>query len=358
MTASWSRNPRPRKLVRDFHRQRYGNPLFPRLTSSRPQRPSFRSRGGGTRLPKGAIALATLGILAAFGMWYAIWSPALRVSEVEIVGATPATEEAVRKAIDGYADGHAMLIFPRGNVLLFSESGARTAIEAAVFLDGVDIRKKLPGTVTVTIREKTIKAAMELGGRLHGLDESGFVVRELAGKEVAQMHDLPPGFNMVGVEGLGAESMEVPSAPAPKDPKADPAKEAETKAKALKESKNAWPLIIDKRAPDPRKDRKKPGTQAFSAATLDLVLQANARLPDVTGEAIRWFVPDEASDSVDALMAGGWHVYLATATPLDVQADRLGLVLKEKVGSRKADLEYVDLRYNERIFYRLKDAPQ
>lgn len=355
MTASWSRNPRPRKFVRDFHRQRYGNPLFPRLSSSRPSRPSFRSRGG-AKLPKGAIALATVGLLAAFGAWYAIWSPALRVKDVEIVGATPATEEAVRKAIDGYADGHAMLIFPRDNVLLFSESGARVAIEAAVFLDGVDIRKKLPDTVTVTIREKTIKAAMELGGRLHGLDESGFVVRELAGKEVAQMHDLPPGFNMVGVEGLGAESMDVPDAP--KDAKADPAKEAEAKAKALKESKNVWPLIIDKRTPDPRKDRRKPGTQAFSATTVGLVLQANARLPDVTGEAIRWFVPDEASDSVDALMAGEWHVYLATATPLDVQADRLGLVLKEKVGARRADLEYVDLRYNERIFYRLKDAIQ
>ena len=55
-------------------------------------------------------------------------------------------------------------------------------------------------------------------------------------------------------------------------------------------------------------------------------------------------------------MVGDWHILLATASPFDVQVERLSIVLKEKIGAKKSVLEYVDLRYNERIFFRLKDG--
>jgi len=306
------------------------------------------------------IALAALGVALLGGLWYLIWSPALRIASFDVQGASTPTEEAVRKALDGYADGTTLFVFPRHNILFFSEGAARKEIEKAIFLAGVDIRKKLPGTVVVTVREKTVKAVMERDGRLFALDESGFVIRELSGKELALMGDLPPGLVAVPVEGLGAESVDLAAPPAP------PPAPAKTDAKAKKDEpapakepekpKNAWPLILDKRSEDGHKDVRKPGAQAFSAPTIALILQANARLPDVAGETVRWFVPDETSDSVDAVMATGWHVYLATAAPFDVQAERLSLILKEKVGARRGALEYVDLRYNERIFFRLKDG--
>ncbi|HTM68182.1 MAG TPA: hypothetical protein VL426_02680 [Candidatus Binatia bacterium] len=367
MSTPWRHGTRQRKF-RDFHRQRYGNPLFPRAAGRllRGNRSSLRrSSGGGpvpVRLIAGIVALA----LAAGAAWYVIWSPALRIASFEVQGASGPTEENVRKALEDYASG-STLIFPRRNILFFGEGAARKAIEKTIYLSGVDIGKKLPGTVIVTVREKTTKAALERDGRLYALDESGFVIRELSGKELSLMGDLPPGLEAVSVQGLGAESMDVaaPPAPAPAPPpaKAAPAKGKQEPAVPPKEPekpapKNAWPLILDKRTDDAHRDVSIPGSQAFSAATVGLVLQASARLPDVAGEPVRWFTPDETADSVDALMASGWHVYLATASPFDVQAERLSLVLKEKIGARRPALEYVDLRYNERIFFRLKDAAQ
>jgi hypothetical protein len=300
--------------------------------------------------------MSAAAVLAAGLFWYAFWSPALRIASFDVRGASPSTEDAIRAALASYADGRAFLVFPRRGILMFNDSAAKKAIEQAVFLDGVEIRKKLPGTAVVTVREKSTKAAFERAGRLFALDDAGFVVRELSGKEIALMGDLPPGLNAVQVQGLGAESMDVPpaaAAPSTKGAAGDAPAAAEART-----PRNAWPLILDRRADDPRKDMTCPGSQAFPAAMIGLVLQANGRLPDVTGERVKWFVPDEASDSADAVMAGDWHVYLATATPFDVQADRLALVLKEKIGARRPSLEYVDLRYDERIFFRLKDAIQ
>ena len=91
---------------------------------------------------------------------------------------------------------------------------------------------------------------------------------------------------------------------------------------------------------------------------MELILQANNRLPDICGSPVRWFTVDRSVDAVDATIAGDWHVFLGASIPFDTQGERLSLVLKEKVGGRKNELEYVDLRYNERIFFRYRqDAP-
>ncbi len=360
MTTPW-RNSRQRKFVRDFHRQRYGNPLFPNVGSRIIRRGGRSPRRPSAGIPKKAALLAAAAVAAAGALWYLFWSPALRITAFDVQGASGATEETIRAALGSYADGQAFLVFPRRGILVFGEGAARKAVEDAVFLDGVEIRKKLPGTIVVTVREKAMKAVFERTGRLFALDDAGFVIRELSGKEIAQMGDLPPGLNAVQVPGLGAESVDVAAPPA--KPAADAKKPADGSKSGAADAapqppKNAWPLILDRRSEDPRRDAWRPGSQAFSAETIALVLQANGRLPDVAGEPVRWFIPDETSDSVDAVMAGDWHVYLATATPFDVQAERLSLVLKEKIGNRRPDLQYVDLRYNERIFYRLKDATQ
>ncbi len=348
MHKPWRNNQRPaRRFVRDFHRPRYGNPLF---------RPGGRQRSrfaAGKFLQEarpmfvfGGIALAAVTIA-----WYVLWSPAFRVAKVEVTGATPATEEAVRAGVDEHMRRRTLLVFPQSNVLLFDAGGAQKDIEKKVYLDGISVRKKLPGTVVVEVKEKTARAVLDSRDRFYALDESGFVVRELSGKEVGMLRDLPPGVGAVSVPGLGAETMEMPVAPIGKDGAA--AKKADGPPK---ENANPMPLILLEDESGEKQDAATPGTQALPRASLDLVFQAYARMPDIAGAGIRWFTVQKEAETVDATMAGDWHVYLSSAVPFDVQGERLSLVLKEKIGQQKARLEYVDLRYNERIFYRLKDA--
>lgn len=398
MSTSWRHFPKSRKPVRDFHRPRYGNPLFANSSGSKvvrrgaaanPNRTARRAQGTGLGDKKRNLLIAA-GVVLLGAAWYVFWGSAFRITKTEFVGTTPYTEETLSKALADYEASNALLIFPRNNVLLFSESSAKNAIKDAVYLDDISITKKLPDTVIVTVKEKAMRAVLERGGRLYAVDESGYVLRELTSKEHDMMPDLPPGLNAVSVEGLGAETVTVsgngtmtdaPSAngagaangdgTAPAGTKADAKPDAAAAAKTDKKSdkaaptappaapepppKNGWPLILDHNPEDAIKKPARPGLQAYTPSTLTAILQANARLPDVTGETVRWYTPDESSNSVDATMGTGWHVFLATATPFDVQVDRLSIILKDKIGAKRGELEYVDLRYNEKIFYRLKD---
>jgi hypothetical protein len=346
MHKPWRHNNRPRRFMRDFHKPRYGNPLF---------RPGAkRARFGAGKAFNEArpfFAGGTAIVVAVGVIWYVLWSAAFRVQTVEVTGATPATEEAVRAGVAEHMKGHALFVLPRSNILLFDADGAREDVEKQVFLESITLRKKLPGTVVVEVREKAVRAVLDSRDRFYALDESGFVIRELSGKEIGLLHDLPPGVGAISVPGLGAETMEVPVAP--QDKKTADAKKDDGPPK---ENANEIPLILHADDKPEAKDAVTPGTQAVPAASLNLIFQAYARMPDLAGAGIRWFTVQKEAETVDATMAGDWHVFLSSAVPFDVQGERLALVLKEKIGQQKSRLEYVDLRYNERIFYRLKDG--
>ena len=61
-------------------------------------------------------------------------------------------------------------------------------------------------------------------------------------------------------------------------------------------------------------------------------------------------------DSVEVAMESGWRVFLTSNAPFDVQASRLVIILRDKIGDRRSTLDYADLRYDERVFLRFKDG--
>jgi len=344
--------PKPKGTLRDYHRRRYGNPLFQRTSSGSRASSSTRRPGDGPSLWPlfaGALGTALLG--------YGIWGPTFALTEVRVIGSTlPATEETVRAAIATYADARALGIFPHRNAFLFGTAAAREAVGDKVFLESIELDKKLPGTLEVTIVEKTPKAVLERGGRLYALDANGFLIRELAEREMSEMHDLPPGMDAIAVPGLGAETVVVDTEPAPVTaPNSGTPPSAPTEEK---KQSNALPLILDKvvegQPPDGISDR--PGSQSAPASTVAMILEAYGRLPDIIGDTVRWFEKGDDGKSVVVTTGADWKIFLSTALPFDAQADRLAIVLKEKVQDRGSQLEYVDLRYNEKIYFRMKGA--
>lgn len=342
MKKIWSGKSSGRRVARDYSRRYYGNPLFMSKRRSRGQ--SARPKSGG-RLLFGALA----GILTAAGLWYAVWSPAFSVKSVTVAGASASTENALRAIVSERFKKKTLAFFPQSHLFFFDREAAMADVQERFFLDQIVIRKKMPDALAIEVREKTMRLALMTKSGFRAADASGYVIRELYSEELAELGDLPPDVASLPVRGLGAAEIILPekddSGPvsAPKAP--GPAAAAEDAAK------NRFPLVIDS-ADKPRK----PGDNVFAPPTVALVLEAFVRLPDVTGEAVRWFEIDEAAETVTVTLAGDWKVMLTTAVPLDTQAEHLGLVLKEKIAPKRSLIEYVDLRYNEKIFYRLKEA--
>lgn len=330
--------------VRDFSRRRYGNPLFPTRTS-----PRARKRGG-PKLDVGAIkkwTLFGLGAAVICGIcWYLFWSPAFQVTDVTVTGASPETEATLRGLVTDRTGQRAVLFFPQRSVFLFDEKALTGDIGDRFFFETLDVRKKLPHSVMITVTEKPVTSVFVADNRFLALDAGGAVIRELTPKESFALADLPDELGSAVAGELGAESVDLTEIAPATDAPPDPAE--------LKRNRNPHPLILIKGRTDA--SAPAPGDPAVSSAALDTVLQAYARLPDLTGSGVKWFVLDPAAESVEAVLREGWSVHLSTAIPFETQGERLALILKEKVGERKSQLDYVDLRYDERIFFRFLDG--
>jgi hypothetical protein len=246
--------------------------------------------------------------------------------------------------LDEQVGSRKFLILPQSNIFLFDNGRTEKNISKYIFLESLEIRKKLPRTIIVEMVEKPISAVLLQGNRFLALDEEAFVVRELIDQEVMALEDLPPDMVSVLAGELGAEVVELDDEEIGYDTSQD---------EDFNKNRNPYPLILKESGIALEEEAMLvPGNEAMTPVSLRLIVQAYDRLPDITDESVRWFTIPELSESVDVTMRTDWHIYLSETIGFDLQSERLDLVLKEKIGSRRFQLEYIDLRYDERIFFR------
>jgi len=325
--------------IRDYNKRRYGNPLFKNKVR---KRKNVRDFGQVRRWTFTVIVL----IASVVGLWYLFWSPSFQITDIVIEGADVDTEIILRESLTDRLEMRRFLLFPQSAIFLYDTGEAENDIRSKFYLDNLEVRKKLPNTVTVMVQERTAVAALLSDGEFFALDESGFVIRDLTKRERIAMDDLPEGMGSVDSGELGAESVDVAEIEGGGD-EPDPGE--------ARRNSNPMPLVLDRERAD---GQYAPGDNAISAEVLILILQTQARLPDITGSGVRWYALESAKDTVDVVLREGWHVYLTTMIPFDTQGERLGLVMKEKIGERRPELEYIDLRYDERIFFRFADEAE
>lgn len=345
MSTSWRHGQSSRKLTHDFHRPRYENPLFSRKNNH------GRHHNAWT-IPHKGIFFGILAILfLSFLVWYGTSNAALHINDIQISGATPATEDAMRSALTRYTQTRFLFLFPHDHIFFFNTNDATKTIQNTVSLESLTIRKKIPRTLLITVQEKIPVAVFDIKNHLYAIDKSGFLIRELNEKEIASLHELPPGMDVLSTAGLGAETFEIN-----KKPETNPS----TNKNNQTPRKDVFPLILNAEATQ-KNDRvgsQLIGSQVVSSPVLEEILAANNDLPDRTQTSLRWFSIDPATETLDVTMEGDWHIFLSSTTPFHVQGDRLSIVLREKIGNKKPLLEYIDLRYNEKIFFRYKEKKE
>ncbi len=123
-----------------------------------------------------------------------------------------------------------------------------------------------------------------------------------------------------------------------------------------------FPRLVDpvvKRAPTS-------GTQVVHARTARLVLELNSSWSSILPEvAIDHFAlpsiecPPEGDCPFNVhvlessvVTTEGWSALFTAELPVPTQLDTLATVLREKVGSDRSSLSYIDLRFGERVYYK------
>lgn len=183
---------RPKAPVADDAPPAFDEPAEPRKKADPrpgvPWRERLRPLFTGARLVLGAAVFAATAGASSYGLYrYVGTSQRFRVAHVTVEGGKQRTEEAIARTA-GVAAGV--------NVFSIDLDAARRALLADPWIERAEVRRKLPGTISIKVEERQPISIVTLGGTPYLAATSGKVFKRLE-----------PGDpdELVVISGLGGE---------------------------------------------------------------------------------------------------------------------------------------------------------
>lgn len=302
--AAWLR---PKRVRRDYSRKAFSNPLF---------RPT-RDRGPGRWRGR----LTALAIAAAAGgwIWFIGWSPAFRVDDIEIRGNQSIPSWEIRDAVTEALKGRRWLVLPEASLLVASEDDIKAKLNERYVLESLEVSKHPPRKLVIELKERVSAVLLQMPDGRQGLvDLQGDVTRLYA-----------PGEALDVARKLGPSLNEQAGAP-----------------------KTTYPVLYDDR------DEK---LELREEALKPYVVQAAIDLPKLFEERFGrapYFeetrIDGKAAQTIRLRTSEGWSIYLDASQDLRGQLLNAEVVLRTKVGAQRPQLDYVDVRFGEKVFFKLR----
>ena len=301
LRSAWS----SRRVRRDYSRKSFSNPLF--------------SSGQGGRRWRGILtAVAALTALGGW-IWFAAFSPTFRITDIQVNGTQNLAAWEVRDAVNEVLAKNRWLVLPQRSLLVVPESAIAANLNEHFVLDSLDVTKVPPHTLVITLKERVSAVLIQLpsgGQALIGLD--GTVVR---------LYDPQEALDVV--------------------PKIGPTKDAASNPKPP-----AYAVLYDDRD-ETLSLRQEAVRPEIVRAAIDLpkAFQSVFGSSPVLGQA---HLDGAQAQSLKVMTSEGWAIYLNATDNLQDQLGNVQMILKTKIGPNRANLDYIDVRFGDKIFFKMK----
>lgn len=296
-----------RHVRRDYSRKRYANPLF---------------TSGSTGPGRGRRWLVRLVVLAAIGgwLWFLGFSGTLRITDIEVSGNDQVPAWEIRDAVEEVLAERAWLILPKRSVLFASEDEIAAALMERFVLESAEVTKRPPRGLEVAVKERVSSILLQMpDGSQALLDLNGAVMRTFRPEEAVDVgRRAGPSLD----EGDGRRKKE-------------------------------YHVLHDDQEEAFRLRDQAVGTDVV-AATIVLPKLFESRFGNAP-YLLELRVDGSKSATLRAVMSEGWTIYLDAAQPLEEQVTNAEIVLRTKVGADRPRLDYIDVRFGEKVFFKLKD---
>lgn len=301
--ASWLR----KRVRRDYSRKAFSNPLF------KPTRERGPSRWRG-RLTALAVVLALGGWI-----WFVGFSPVFRIETIEIRGNESIPTWEVRDAVTDALKERRWLLMPQTSLLVASEDGIKDALNDRFVLASLEVSKEPPRTLVIELQERVSAILLHLpDGRQGLIDLQGVVTRLYRPEEALDVAKrLGPSLDEQGGR-----------------------------------AKPQVPVLFDERAEklELREEALRPNVVQ---ATIDLPALFEKRFGRAPYfEELR--IDGKGSQTLRLVTSEGWAIYLDASQDLERQIANAEIVLKTKVGDQRRQLDYIDARFGEKVFFKLR----
>ncbi len=301
--ASWLR----KRVRRDYSRKSFNNPLF-----SAP-----RERGAG-RWRGRLTALAIVGALGGW-IWFTGWSSTFRIDEIEIRGNETVPTWEIRDAVTDALKGNRWLIMPRASLLIVSEAEIEETLNERYVLETLTVSKHPPRKLSIELKERVSAVLLQMPDGRQGLvDLQGTVTRLYKPEEALEV-----------ARKLGPSLTEQAGKP-----------------------KASYPVIYDDRTEtlELREEALRPNVVQAAIDLPALFEERFGRAPYL--EEVR--IDGKSAQTIRLRVSEGWSIYLDAAQDLRGQLINAEIVLRTKVGAERPQLDYIDVRFGEKVFFKLR----
>ncbi len=300
---------RSRSVRRDYSRKTFSNPLFDPSKSGRE----------GQRLWRGRLLFAA-GLIAVGGwIWFAGFSSTFRVTDIQINGANRIPNWEIHDAITEALKKRRWLLFPQTSVITASEDDLIAALNERFVLESLTITKKPPHTLIVDLKERVSAILLQMPDGSQGLiDLQGAVTRLY---KPAEALDVIPKQGPTLDEQQGRSRAQYP------------------------------PLFDDKNETLELRDQAVRPEVVQAVIELPKLFDARFNRAPYLAET---HIDGKSSQTLRVVTSEGWAIYLDASGKLSEQLENAQTILRTKVGPDRKNLDYVDVRFGDKIFFKLK----
>lgn len=253
-------------------------------------------------------AALILGVLASaaiifIGFWYGANLSYLRADQIEVNGTQLLPASEIKQVVRDDLSGFFWLVIPRNNFFFISGRRIRDDLGLKFSqLSHIEVDKKFPRKIAITVKE----------------------------------------HQLWGVYCLRSQTQ---------PPVSTPCFYLNTRGMAYEELSRfeGWllPLIYGS-------DRPKIGVAAVSAEKLQFFGEAKTALEGVNSRLLSMSLSTTTPDDVRLGLAEGWEVWVTATRPVSEWLGALKTLLESEVGEKRFQLEYADLRFGNKIFYKYR----
>lgn len=286
--------------IRDYHKKSYANPFF----GGAKRGVGFRKRFGRKHSWRGKLIVLLILVLLVGSVYFIFFSPYFSINKIEISGLEKINYDEIYATIDEQTTSRRFLIFNQNNIFIFDEISAEKILNDKYSLEFLKIEKSLPGIVKISLEEKKPALIWKTSERFYLVDWDGVIIREISEIEVLEYLGNQGGAKMAQVFDDSNSSVAIK----------DDILTAEA-VRAINDLQNNLPRAT-----------------SLSILNLAMVSRADSTIKSLTSE--------------------GWTAYFSLTNDLNAQIVKLNAFMVEKNSEARRGLEYIDLRFEDRVYYK------
>lgn len=345
-----------KKIKKDYQAKKLANPFF-RKKVKKPEGLFLRR-----------FKLISLLILIVFLFWFFTCSSWWKITEVEIKGLERLSADLIKTELDLSFETTNIFIFKQQNIFLFNKDAAAEQIKDKFNLADIKIKKRWPRKLIVEINERPYAFIYYEEGKYYFSSADNYLMTEIIFQE-----NEPKEINLIteigAASALGVENGElVDISETEREELSTSSLEANIIAPdangellegeslnnglgltSISPTEKEKYFIIENKNNDSliRSD----GKIKLSENYLAFIFNLNGELKLYNLKLDRFIIADQYYNSVFAKIVDGPQIYFNVNNDIKGQLDNLILVKNNKIKDNFNRLEYIDLRYGDKIYF-------